>query len=161
MIAGAKAGAAQLLRRLRLDRRGAAAVELALAAPLLTLAMAAVYDLSQGFAARLDLVQAAQRSAELATSLGQVRANYDFLQSEAVSAASSAGAANPVAAVDAWLECNGVRQAQMNAVCPTGQQFARYISVEVTDTYFPLFTGAGLLNAGGVPISGAATVRIQ
>ena len=154
-------GRARLLRRLRRDRRGAAAVEMALAAPLLTLAIAAIFDLSQGFAARLDLVQAAQRSAELATSLGQVRTNYDFLQSEAVSAATASGATNPVAAVDAWLECNGTRQSQMNAVCPAGQQFARYISVEVTDTYFPLFTGAGLLEAGGVPITGAATVRIQ
>ena len=154
-------GAAGLLRRIRADRRGAAAVEMALVAPILTLALAAVYDLSQGFAARLDLVQAAQRSAELATSLGQVRTDYSFLQTEAVTAATTSGAKNPSASVDAWLECNGVRQAQMNAVCPAGQQFARYVSVEVNDTYFPLFTGAGLLNAGGVPIRGAATVRIQ
>ena len=161
MIAQIRQRTAAALGRLRHDRRGAAAVEMALVAPLFVLGIAAVYDLSQGFAARLDLVQAAQRSAELATSLGQVRTNYDFLQSEAVMAAQASGAANPVASVDAWLECNGVRQAQMNAVCPAGQQFARYVSVEVSDNYLPLFTGAGVLNAGGVPISGDATVRIQ
>jgi Flp pilus assembly protein TadG len=153
--------AAGLLRSIRSDRRGAAAVEMALAAPILTLAIAAAYDLSQGFAARLDLVQAAQRSAELATSLGQVRADYGFLQTEAVTAATASGAKDPSASIDAWLECDGVRQSQANAICPAGQQFARYVSVEVNDTYFPLFTGAGLLDGGGVPIRGAATVRIQ
>ncbi len=148
-------------RDLLADRRGAAAAELALVFPLIALALMGSYDLALGFAARLDLVSAASRSAELATSLGQVRTDYAFLQSEAIAASRAAGAVHATATVDAWLECDGRRQASMNGVCPSGQQYARYVSVAIADTYRPRFIKAGIISPGGVPITGAATVRIQ
>jgi Flp pilus assembly protein TadG len=152
----------RIFARLAADRRGASAVELGLAAPIFCFALLAAYDLSRGFSARLELVEAAARSAELATSLGQVRADYAFLASEAQAAATASGRDGATAAVDAWLECNGVRQANANSVCPTGQAYARYVEVEITDTYTPVFNYGGLIGQGGaLPIRGAATVRIQ
>jgi Flp pilus assembly protein TadG len=154
-------GAGTLMRRLAADRRGASAVEMALVSPIFVLLLLATYDVARAFSARLDLVEAAARSAELATSLGEVRTDYSFLQSEALSAATAAGQSSPAATVDAWLECNGVRQGSINGVCPAGQPYARYVSVEVTGTYQPLFPAGGFIAPGGVPIGGEATVRIQ
>jgi Flp pilus assembly protein TadG len=148
-------------RRLLADKRGVAAAELGLVFPLIALAVMGSYDLALGFAAKLDLVQAAARSAELATSLGQVRTDYAFLQSEAVAASRAAGAVHATATVDAWLECDGVRQGSINGACPAGQQYARYVAVAIADTYSPRFINAGIIGADGVPITGAATVRIQ
>jgi Flp pilus assembly protein TadG len=150
-----------LLRRLSRDRAGTSAVEMAIVTPVLFAALVGIFDLSRAFSARIDLVQAASRSAELATALGQVRTDYSFLQSEAVAAAAASGQTGATAAIDAWLECNGVRQPSINGVCPQGQAFARYVSVRVNGRYVPVFPAAGLISPGGVPITGNATVRIQ
>ncbi len=148
-------------RRLGADKRGAAAVEMALSIGILTFVLAAAIDVSRAYSARLDLVQAAARSAELATSLGQVRTDYSFLRAEAEAAAATAGHDGATAAVDAWLECAGARQSQINAPCPAGQTFARYVSVNVTGRYVPLFGLAGIIAPSGVTLTGRAIVRIQ
>jgi Flp pilus assembly protein TadG len=150
-----------ILLRLARDRSGASAVELAIALPLLMLVLMASWDLSRGFSARLDLVEAAGRAAELATAYGSVRTDYSTLQSEAVSAAAESGIGSPAASVDNWLECDGVRQGPSITICPAGQAYARYVSVDVTGSYIPLFTFGGLVAGTGLPISGSATVRIQ
>jgi Flp pilus assembly protein TadG len=151
----------RLLSRLAADRSGASAVELAIAAPVLLIMMMATWDFSRGFSARLDLEEAAGRAAELATAYGTVRTDYSTLRSEAVAAATASGVAGPAATVDNWLECNGVRQAANVQICPNGQTFARYVSVNVTGTYVPLFTVGGLVGGSGFPLNAQATVRIQ
>ncbi|MGQ5701837.1 TadE/TadG family type IV pilus assembly protein [Sandaracinobacteroides sp. A072] len=155
-------GRPSFLSRLLADRRGASAVEFALALPVLILMLLGAFDFARAFSARLDLEQAAGRAAELATAPGQVRADYAHLASEAVAAANDAGLQNALATVDFWLECNGVRQGQTNAVCLGGAQIARYVSVRVRAFHAPLFGLAGLAGSNGmVLVEGAATVRLQ
>ena len=89
-----------LLRRLAADRSGTSAVELAIATPMLALMIMAVFDISRGFSARLDLVEAAGRAAELATAYGGVRTDYSALQSEAVAAARASGRARAMNSYD-------------------------------------------------------------
>ncbi len=146
-----------LLRRLRRDRSGASAVELALVVPLTIGLVGATIDFARGFSAKLDLVSAASRTAELATAPGAVRTDYSYLQAEALAAADRDDA---VAVIDWWLECNGTRQAASTPVCPAGQTYARYVSVNLSATYNPIL-GFGGYTGSGLPIAGQATVRIQ
>jgi Flp pilus assembly protein TadG len=150
-----------LFRRLAAERSGAAAAEFAIAIPVLTLMIMAAWDLSRGFSARLDLEEAAGRSAELATAYGTVRTDYSTLRAEAVTAAQAAGIGNPAASVDNWLECNGVRQPSGTNICQAGAAYARYVSVTVTGAYMPVFNVGGMVAGSGFPIRGSATVRIQ
>lgn len=145
------------LQRLASDRSGAAAVEAALVLPLMIVLLFAAVDFAVGFSARMNLVAAAARTAELATGVGQVRADYSFLQAEAESAAARPDA---VATVNTWLECDGVVQGPINGLCPAGQAFARYVSVTIQARYTPIFGIGGFLGSS-VPIGGSATVRIQ
>ncbi|MBC7520392.1 MAG: pilus assembly protein [Sandarakinorhabdus sp.] len=148
----------KILRNLLRDRRGSSAVELVLMAPMLTLAMLAAFDLSIGFWGKLNLAAAASRAADLATSPGAVRTDYTFLKAEAETAANMT---NAVATVTSSLECDGVTQAANVTVCNAGQSFARYVSISVVAPYKPSFSYGGLINASGITIGGAATVRIQ
>ncbi len=54
----------RLLKRLRSDQEGAAIVELALAAPLLATLVIGIVDLSNAYARKLNIEQAAQRGLE-------------------------------------------------------------------------------------------------
>ncbi len=151
----------RLLLRFARNRSGASAVELAVAAPVLTVMIMATWDLSRGFSARLDLEEAAGRAAELATAYGSVRTDYNTLRAEAVAAATASGIASPAAVVDAWLECDAARQSPGTQICAGNAAFARYVSVRVTGTYVPFFTVGGMVAGSGFPLSGQATVRIQ
>jgi Flp pilus assembly protein TadG len=144
------------LRRIGRDRAGGAAVEMALVVPLMLGLIGGTFDFARGFSAKLDLVAAASRTAELATAPGQVRTDYSYLATEAVAAA---GRDDAVAAIDWWLECNGVRRNDVT-VCPSGQAYARYVSVEIDATYSPVLGLGGYL-VGVIPIQGSAEVRIQ
>jgi hypothetical protein len=146
-----------LISRLARDRSGAAAAEAALVIPMFLLLAFAAVDFALGFSARMNLVATAARTAELATGVGQVRADYAFLEAEAEAATTQPGAN---ATVDTWLECNGIRNGPINGICPAGQSFARYVSVTIQATYSPLIGIGGFLGSG-VPIGGSATVRIQ
>ena len=148
----------KILRHLLHNRDGSSAVELVLMAPMLTLAMLAAFDLSVGFWGKLNLAAAASRAADLATSPGAVRTDYTFLKAEAETAANMNGA---VATVTSSLECNGVVQAANVTVCNAGESFARYVAISVVAPYRPSFSYGGLINASGITIGGAATVRIQ
>jgi Flp pilus assembly protein TadG len=150
----------KLLVRLARSRSGSSAVELALAAPVLGAALIGSFDVARGFSDHIDLTAAAARAAELATAPGQVRTDYDFLESEAEAAATASGLSGASASIDAWLECNGVRQGGSNAICAAGQSYARYVEVVIEGTYNPVF-GFGFIGPEGVPLRGSATVRVQ
>lgn len=150
-----------LLRRLAADRSGVSAVELAIATPMLAMMIMAVFDISRGFSARLDLVEAAGRAAELATAYGGVRTDYSALRAEAVAAATASGISSPTATVDSWLECDGVRAPAGSTNCASGALYARYVSVTVNGAYVPMFNVGGLISGAGFPLNGRATVRIQ
>lgn len=147
-----------LLHRLRSDRKGSSAIELAILAPMMSLAMLAAFDLSVGFSRKLNLSAAASRAADLASSPGAVRTDYTFLKAEAEAGANMA---NAVATVTSTLECNNVVQPANVTVCPANQAFSRYVSVRIQAPYQPSFNYGGLIDAAGINISGGATVRIQ
>ncbi|MCY7339576.1 MAG: pilus assembly protein [Sphingomonas bacterium] len=153
----------RLFRRiltLRHDKRGAAAIELALIAPILATMVVGVVDLSRGYSMKLQLEQAAQRAIEKVMN-GQ--ANTSTAAALKTEAATVAGVAESAVAVDFWLECNGTRAGDYNTVCTPGQTYARFMSVAITKTFTPMFAKkwAGANTDGTYTIVGRTGVRIQ
>jgi Flp pilus assembly protein TadG len=150
------------LRRLRADRRGAVAMEMALMAPVLCSMLFTGIDIANGFAMKLALEQAAQRTAELATAPGTVAKSYANLQPEVIAAY---GKPYVSATADNWLECGGTRQGSFTGVCAGGAATARYVAVTIRAEYVPYFNYGGLLKGGGTKggfiTQGDAVVRIQ
>src|SRR4051812_17680835 len=148
------------------DCRGASIVELALAAPFLATLIIGMVDISRGYSAKVQLTQAAQRAIEKAMQGDKTTDLYDTLEAEAASAAGVA-----TSAVDAryWLECGGVSRfttkatmtADYDQVCTSGT-YARYVSVDITKTYSPMFSTkwAGANTNGSYTLHGKATIRV-
>lgn len=152
-----------MILRLWRDRQGASLVELALIAPVLLTLFAGILDCGRLFAAKLNLQQVADRSVEMATIAGISTQTYQVLQTNMQADATSAAPAASQIAVSLWLECNGVKQSDFNAACNTGEQVARYASVSIASSYTPSFPGlfGTLVSNGTIPLSGAASVRLQ
>lgn len=154
-------GLVGFLRHLRRDCAGLALLEMAFVAPLLVLIVCGVADASLGFARKLVLQQAAARSVELALASGITNSTVTTLTNEA---AAVAGVPTSAVTVTPWLECGGVLQSDINAIC-SGVSPARFISVRITDTYSSTFgsllqtVGAG--NWASVGLAGYAAVRVQ
>jgi Flp pilus assembly protein TadG len=146
-----------LLVRLRAERSGASAMELALSVPVMLLMLLPAIDFGLAFSAKMRLTAAATRSAELATGAGRVMPSYDFLTTEAEAAA---GTDTAEATVNNWLECAGAVQNDVTGACDAGVRYARYVQVVVEDEYEPLFTLGGF-TAAPVDIQGSATLRVQ
>ncbi len=152
-----------LFKRIRMlldDRRGAAAIEVALIAPILATMVVGVVDLSRGYSTKLLLEQAAQRAIEKVMNGQATTSTAAALKTEA---ASVAGVAESAVAVDFWLECNGTRASDYNTVCPSGQVYARFMSVAITKVFTPMFAKkwAGANTDGTYTIVGRTGVRIQ
>jgi Flp pilus assembly protein TadG len=150
------------------DERGASIIELALVMPFLGSLLVGMVDISRGFSAKLQLEQAAQRSIEKAMNGKKQASLYNTLQDEAVAAA---GVAASAVTVRYWLECNGVSQntspstmeADYGKVCPDGQTIARYVNVQITKSYSPMFSTRylGANTDGTYTLSGGAGIRVQ
>jgi Flp pilus assembly pilin Flp len=125
----------RLLHRLRADRRGVAAVELALAAPVLAALVAGTIDFSNAFARKLTLEQAAQRGIEKAFQTTDFKTVQDTIKSEVSSAAN---VPESKVSVTYTLTCNGTSQ-DFDTECEEGKIESRYLAVSVSDTYTPLF----------------------
>lgn len=154
-------------RNLLRDDRGASIIELAFVAPIFATMLVGMTDLSRGFSAKLQLTQAAQRSIEKVMQTSFQTGAVDTLKAEA---ASAAGVDVSAVTIDYWLQCNGVRQngvdkaTAYNGVCPNGQAYARYIQVEITKVYTPMFTKvkfAGANADGTYTLHGKAGIRVQ
>lgn len=150
------------LRRMRADRRGSAVMELAVLAPVLCSMLFTGVDIGNGFAMKLELEQAAQRTVELATAPGTVAKSYANLTPEVIAAY---GKPYLSAKADNWLECGGTKQGSFTAVCAGGVSTARYVAVTITAEFVPYFNYGGLLKGngakGGFITQGDAVVRIQ
>jgi len=153
----------RLLTRLRGCRSGAAGAEMVLIAPALAALLFVGMDVGLAFWEKHQLEQAAQRGIELALAPGTIgTGSFSHLGPEV-----RAAYGKPVQSltVDNWLECNGVRQSSWNSFCPTGQTFARYVSVRVQAEYVPQYSFGGLLHGdgqdGGYVLTGDASVRLQ
>lgn len=147
-------------RALKRDQRGAAIIELAIAAPVLAVFLVGMVDLGRGFASKLDLEQASQRAIEKVMN-GQADTTVAAaLQTEA---ATTAGVPVSQVTVDYWLECDGVRQASYTSSCSAGQVYRRYMSVSIWKSFSPMFATqwAGANPDGTYTITGKTGVRIQ
>jgi Flp pilus assembly protein TadG len=144
------------------DQRGNSFIEMSLVAPILTVLLIGMVDISRAVSTKLQLEQAAQRAIELVQRTTYSTSMNSTLQSEATSAAGTGSSAS----VTAWLECNNSSTALNydTGTCSSGQIYARYVRVSVTKSFSPLFgtrffPGA---NANGtVTLTGYAFVRTQ
>jgi Flp pilus assembly protein TadG len=147
------------LRLLR-SERGTSVIELSALSPMLLSMVLGLVDASQGFSAKLKLQQAATRAIEMATAGGMANPAYNGLADEA---AAASGVSKDNITVTKWLECNGTRQDSIDAVCADGQQYARYVSVQINSSYTPMLSSA--MRAFGLPgtltMVGKASVRMQ
>jgi Flp pilus assembly pilin Flp len=143
------------------DDRGASVVELAFVAPIMASLLIGMVDLSRAYSHKLKLEQAAQRAIEKVQQYQTTTSTYGTLQSEA---AAAAGVPTGNVVIDYWLECNGVEATDYNSVCSTGQTYARWVSVEVTGTFTPIFPSKRYpgANANGTfTLKGFAGMRTQ
>ena len=149
------------LRHLRRDRCGAAAMELVLITPIIAGLLYGALDFSKAWMMRLNLEQAAQGGIESVASQRSVQASYAYALTEATTAY---GQPLTASTLDNWLECGGVRQANLTNDCGTNQR-ARYVSIRLAAEYVPAF-GWGVFFSGatannGFIVVGDATVRVQ
>jgi len=148
------------LARLRNDTRGASIIELALAAPILTTLLIGMVDIGRGYSMKLQLEQAAQRAIEKVMNGQADRSSVAALKSEA---AAVAGVADTAVVVAFWLECNGVKQSDYDTTCNTGAVSRRYLTVQITKAYSPMFATrwAGANADGSYTVVGKTGVRTQ
>lgn len=148
---------------LRVSRceHGTAIIEMALAAPLLAALLIGMTDLSRAYSTKLQLEQAAQRTIERVMQQRNVPSNYSTVL--VPEAATAAGVAASAVTVDDWLECDGTRQSAGTVSCNPNVPYARYVTVDITKSYTPMFSTrfAGANADGTYTLRGRAGVRVQ
>jgi Flp pilus assembly protein TadG len=162
---------ARFLSRLRRDRRGAAVIELALAAPVMAGLLIGMSDLARAYSLKLLLEQAAQRTIEQVEQQKSVAQNYNTaVSAEAASAMTDAGyGTGNTITPDSWLECssNGTtwtKQSSFTGACGQTEMTARYVKVKIERSFVPMFPARAWPNAdsnGNITVSGYAEVRVQ
>jgi hypothetical protein len=133
-------------------------------APILATLMMGIADLTMGFGAKFSLEQAAQRTLER-TRIADSGSDYSYLRAEA---AAAANVPESQVTVDAWLECDGTRQAAFTGTCTEAQSIARYVQITIVSYYDTIFPYgvlaqkfASQYSNGNLRISADASVRVQ
>ena len=154
--------AVTMLRRLRADARGTSFVEMGMLAPFFALLALGTVDASRAVVDKMTLQQAASRSMEMVSAGGLDSDAFSNLKSEA---AAAAGVAASQVTVDAWLECDRVRQTSFDGDCTSSQEIGRYASVAINKPYSPWFAsslaGMGYNVSRAITLQGKASVRLQ
>lgn len=152
----------QLLRRLWADARGTSFVEMGMLAPFFAMLALGTVDASRAVVDKMMLQQAASRSMEMVSAGGLDSSAFNNLRSEA---AAAAGVATDQVTVDAWLECDRVRQDSFDGDCASSQEIGRYASVAINKPYSPWFAsslaGMGYNISSTITLQGKASVRLQ
>ncbi len=154
-------------RKLRRDERGAAIIEMALLLPVLSTIVIGVADISRAYSQKLILEQAAYRAIEKVQQYQASQSTPAALQNEVVAAATDAGFTDVTTSdvtIDFWLECNGTRQSTYNMNCTSGQTQARWLTVDVTHDFTPMFASSrwpGSNSDGSYTLHGRAGLRTQ
>jgi Flp pilus assembly protein TadG len=159
------------LLRLARDRKGAAVIELALAAPILATMVIGVTDISIAYGRKLELEQAAQRAIEKVAQTTGETTPEDTIAKEAMCQYNSTEpddlgiCPGPVTADDVTvsysLKCNGVVTPYTDD-CTAGQVEIRYISATVRDNYTPMFDlHFNTREDGTYHLEGTAGVRVH
>ena len=148
------------LSSLRADDRGTSIIEMGMLAPFLAALLIGMVDLSRAYSEKLHLEQAAQRAIERVMQNQGSASTTGALRAEA---AEAAGVPISAVTVDAWLECNGVRQADYNSACTQGEAYARFLQVAVQKTFTPKFSVkfAGSNADGTFTLVATAGIRTQ
>lgn len=155
------------IKSLSNDERGASLIEMGLLLPVLSTVVIGVADISRAYSQKLILEQAAYRAIEKVQQYQSTESTYSTLQNEVVSAATAAGFTDVTTSnvtIDYWLECNGVRQSNYDSTCSSGATYARWISVDVTHNFWPLFAShrwPGSNSDGSYTLHGRASLRTQ
>jgi Flp pilus assembly protein TadG len=140
------------------DDRGVAAIELALAAPLLATLVIGTVDLSNAYSRKLQLEQAAQRGVEkiMQTTEG------DTVDTTVVDEIKAIAGSTATVTMTTRLECNQVVKPDFNTQCAANEYEARYILVNVSDEFAPQFPVTFGANANGkYPINVKVGMRTQ
>ena len=150
---GAHINATSCFVRLLRSDKGTSVMELAIVAPVLVVLLVGISDLAHGFSQRFFLQQAVNRTMELGH-LGPTAGTYDHLKAEA---ARAADVPESNVSLEQWLECDGTKK-EFNGVCDTGQMPVRYVRLEISKAYQPMF---GRMGYTAVAPDGTATIRSE
>lgn len=154
-------------QNLRSDDRGAAIIEMALLLPVMATLVIGVADISRAYSQKLLLEQAAYRAIEKVQQYQSSESTYSTLRNDVVAAAADAGFTDVTTSnvtIDYWLECSGVRQTSYDTNCSTVSESARWISVDVTHNFTPMFASSrwpGSNSDGSYTLHGRAELRTQ
>ena len=149
------------------DEGGASLIEMGLALPILASLLIGMVDISRAYSAKLQLEQAAYRAIEKVQQYNTTSSTYNTLKSEAAAAATAAGftgVTDDSVIIDFWLECDGTRAADYNSVCPGNQTYARWVTVDISGTFTPMFASRrwpGANSNGTFTLHGKAGLRTQ
>ena|SRR5690348_7912405 len=155
------------LKSLSCDEAGASIIEIALILPVFSTLIIGVADITRAYSQKLILEQAAYRAIEKVQQYQATESTYDTLKNEVVAAAASAGFTDVTASnvtIDYWLECSGVRQSNYDSTCASMPVTARYITVDVTHKFTPMFASRrwpGSNSDGTYTLHGRAGLRTQ
>lgn len=152
-------------RRLRADRKGFGAMELALSLPFVLFLCLGMIDAFGLVAAKIDYERAAQRTTDFALAKRPNTADGTYLKTVAKSAA---GVTDSDVTVEIFLECDGTRNSSFTASCAPGEETARFVSVLISKAQLTRFDWASLSQFFGfqsfpnsVTVTGDSLVRIQ
>ncbi|HKX92654.1 MAG TPA: TadE/TadG family type IV pilus assembly protein [Sphingomicrobium sp.] len=157
----------RLVKSLARDDSGASIIEMGLMLPILASLLIGMIDISRAYSSKLQLSQAAYRAVEKVQQYNTSSDTYNTLKAEAGSAARAAGFTSVTdndVTIDYWLECNGARAADYNTPCPNGQAYARWVTVDVTAKFTPMFASRrwpGSNSDGTYTLHGKAGLRTQ
>jgi len=149
------------------EEGGASIIEMGLMLPILASLLIGMVDISRAYSAKLQLEQSAYRAIEKVQQYNTTEDTYNTLKNEAASAARGAGFTNVTdsdVTIDYWLECNGTRAANYDTVCSSGQTYARWITVDITAKFTPMFSSSrwpGSNTDGTYTLHGKAGLRTQ
>ncbi len=146
------------VRNLARDVRGVAAIEFAIVAPMLVLAMVCTADLGLGIYRKMQVQNAAQAGAEYAIVHGYVSASITTAVSNATTFSGISGTPAP----SQFCGCpssTGVTTTDCGGTCSGGSSPGTYVSVGAQATYttilpYPIMPNSFTFNA-------QSTVRIQ
>jgi Flp pilus assembly protein TadG len=145
------------IRSLAGDERGVSVIELAFYAPILSSVIIGIVDLAQAYSQRLLIQQAVHRALEKAA-VGSVQSDYTYLKAEA---ATAAGVQQTAVTVDAWLECDQVRQPLFDGTCTSPAMTSRYVKLTVNGSYTPMFPYFLKTTNGKVALTASSSLRVQ
>ncbi|MEV4933318.1 MULTISPECIES: TadE/TadG family type IV pilus assembly protein [unclassified Sphingobium] len=157
-----------MMMRLISDRAGNSTIELAIIMPVLVLLTCLAGDVAMAFKAKIGLQRAAERTAQLAAAGGytndttRTQAAYNNL---AADAAAAAGVSTSNVTITPTLLCDAtVQTASPEVPCPDGQQTKRYVAINISGSYTPMFAQLApnsRWSSQGIALTGSASVRLQ